>query len=171
MRVDKRAARYVPQFVYGAFDGIVTTFAVVAAGAGAGLDARIIVILGLANLIADGFSMGASAYLSQRTESVPHEKHPMKVGIATFSAFVVVGFLPVFPYLVGLLVPGTAEDQLFVVACVVAALAFILVGYGKAYKAGKRAAFISIAETLVLGIVAAALAYLLGDVLARLFGA
>ena len=44
--------------VYGANDGIITTFAVVSAVAGAGLDPKIIIILGLANLIADGFSMG-----------------------------------------------------------------------------------------------------------------
>ena len=55
--------------VYGAIDGIVTTFAVVAGVAGAGLGARIIVILGLANLGADGFSMAASNFLGTRTEN------------------------------------------------------------------------------------------------------
>lgn len=55
--------------VYGAVDGIVTTFAVVAGVAGAGLGTRIIVILGLANLGADGFSMAASNYLGTRTEN------------------------------------------------------------------------------------------------------
>lgn len=53
--------RYISEFVYGAVDGTVTTFAVVAASAGAGISSVVILILGIANLIADGFSMGASA--------------------------------------------------------------------------------------------------------------
>lgn len=56
-------------FVYGAIDGIVTTFAVVAGVAGAGLAMRVIFILGLANLGADGFSMAISNYLGTRTET------------------------------------------------------------------------------------------------------
>lgn len=59
---------YVADFVYGANDGIVTTFAVVAGATGALLSPGIIIILGIANLIADGFSMGASSFLSLRSE-------------------------------------------------------------------------------------------------------
>ena len=58
---------YLPDFVYGANDGIVTTFAVVAGAAGASLSPGVIIILGLANLLADGFSMGASNFLSLRS--------------------------------------------------------------------------------------------------------
>ena len=60
--------RYIPEFVYGAVDGTVTTFAVVAASAGAGISSSLILILGIANLIADGFSMGSSAYLAASAE-------------------------------------------------------------------------------------------------------
>ena len=58
------AGHYLPDLVYGANDGIITTFAVVSGVVGASLSERVIVILGLANLIADGFSMGASNYLA-----------------------------------------------------------------------------------------------------------
>jgi VIT1/CCC1 family predicted Fe2+/Mn2+ transporter len=61
------AGSYIAEIVYGANDGIVTTFAVVAGVAGAALDPAIVLILGTANLLADGFSMGASNYLSQRS--------------------------------------------------------------------------------------------------------
>lgn len=54
--------------VYGANDGIVTTFAVVAGVAGAGLSPSIVLILGVANLIADGISMGVGDYLGERSE-------------------------------------------------------------------------------------------------------
>jgi VIT1/CCC1 family predicted Fe2+/Mn2+ transporter len=59
---------YLRDFVYGAIDGTVTTFAVVAGVAGAGLDTPIVVILGAANLVADGFSMAISNYLGARAE-------------------------------------------------------------------------------------------------------
>ena len=48
---------YLGEFVYGGIDGCVTTFAVVAGAAGAHLDAKVTLILGLANLFADGFAM------------------------------------------------------------------------------------------------------------------
>lgn len=54
--------------VYGAIDGAVTTFAIVAGVAGAGLSPFIIVILGLANVLADGFSMAAAAYSGTKAE-------------------------------------------------------------------------------------------------------
>jgi len=60
---------YLRDFVYGAIDGIVTTFAVVAGVAGAGLDDRVVIILGAANLVADGFSMAMSNLLGSRAEA------------------------------------------------------------------------------------------------------
>ena len=60
---------YLGDLIYGANDGIVTTFAVVAGVTGAGLSPRIVLILGLSNLLADGFSMGASNYLAIRSRS------------------------------------------------------------------------------------------------------
>lgn len=59
---------YLRDFVYGAIDGIVTTFAVVSGVAGAGLDSGIVIVLGIANLLGDGFSMAASNYLGIRAE-------------------------------------------------------------------------------------------------------
>ena len=65
---------YLRDFVYGAIDGTVTTFAVVSGVAGAGLDAKIVIVLGAANLLADGFSMAASNYLGTRTEDQLRQK-------------------------------------------------------------------------------------------------
>lgn len=62
------AESHLRDFVYGAVDGTVTTFAVVAGVAGAGLDTVIVFVLGLANLIADGFSMAVGNYLGVRSE-------------------------------------------------------------------------------------------------------
>src|SRR3990167_10390265 len=59
---------FIQDVVYGGNDGIVTTFAVVAGTMGAGLPRYIVIILGLANLLADGISMATGAYLSMRSE-------------------------------------------------------------------------------------------------------
>lgn len=66
---------YLREFVYGGIDGAVTTFAVVAGGFGANLDPGILLILGFANLFADGFSMSVGAYLSAKSEQENYTKH------------------------------------------------------------------------------------------------
>jgi hypothetical protein len=84
--------RYVKDIIYGANDGIITTFAVVSGVTGAALSANIILILGIANLLADGFSMGASNYLSMRSGEEPEpgdedaDESPFRHGLATFAA-------------------------------------------------------------------------------------
>jgi VIT1/CCC1 family predicted Fe2+/Mn2+ transporter len=65
---------YLHDFIYGAIDGAVTTFAVVAGVQGANLDETIVIILGVANLIADGFSMAVSNYLGSRAERQRRER-------------------------------------------------------------------------------------------------
>jgi len=65
---------YLKDFIYGAIDGAVTTFAVVAGVAGAGLSSGIIIILGFANLLADGFSMAISNYLGTKAENELRDK-------------------------------------------------------------------------------------------------
>lgn len=78
---------YLRDFVYGGIDGAVTTFAVVSGVAGAGLSSGVVIVLGLANLVGDGFSMAASNYLgskadlqlleqARKTEQLHIEKYP-----------------------------------------------------------------------------------------------
>lgn len=67
---------YLGEFIYGAIDGTITTFAVVAGATGASLSPAIVVILGFANLAADAFSMACSNFLSERAERdyILHER-------------------------------------------------------------------------------------------------
>jgi len=58
---------YLPDFIYGGIDGSVTTFAIVAGVIGASLSPTIVLILGFANLFADGFSMAVGNYLSTKS--------------------------------------------------------------------------------------------------------
>jgi len=100
------AQHYLKDLIYGANDGIITTFAVVAGVAGAQLDPRIVLVLGFANLFADGFSMGASNFLSIRSDEAVRqasgrtvlEPFPFRHSLATFSAFLVAGIIPLVSY-------------------------------------------------------------------------
>lgn len=164
--------RYISEFVYGAVDGTVTTFAVVAASAGAGISSAVILILGVANLIADGFSMGSSAYLAASAE---HEEpardtqkraSPKIIGAVTFLAFVAVGSVPVLPYLIDVVAGSKAPSTtLFYVSSTLTAVAFLTIGFIKG-KVGNQSPWREATVTLLLGAVAAGLAYFAGDVLA-----
>lgn len=71
---EKKELGFLPEFIYGGIDGAVTTFAVVAGVAGASLSSGVVLVLGFANLIADGFSMAISNYLSTKAENEYIEK-------------------------------------------------------------------------------------------------
>jgi vacuolar iron transporter family protein len=59
---------YLRDWIYGGIDGTVTTFAIVAGVVGADLPGKVVLVLGLANLIADGFAMGAGNYSATKAE-------------------------------------------------------------------------------------------------------
>lgn len=65
---------YIHDIVYGANDGIVTTFAVVSGVAGAELSAAVVIILGFANVLADALSMGLGNYLSLRSKEDNYQR-------------------------------------------------------------------------------------------------
>jgi len=54
--------------VFGGIDGTVTTFAIVSGVTGAGMPYGVILILGIANLLADGFSMAVGNYSATKSE-------------------------------------------------------------------------------------------------------
>ena len=100
------ARHYIRDVIYGANDGIITTFAVVAGVAGGALSPKAVLIIGTANLLADGLSMGVGNYLSIRShesaraaQGLPEEEAaPERHGTATFVAFAIAGALPLAPY-------------------------------------------------------------------------
>jgi len=157
--------------VYGANDGIVTTFAVVAGVAGANLSPSIVLILGIANMLADGLSMGLGDYLGERSEqrlrqhtSQDHKTEGLwRTGLMTFIAFVVAGAFPLLPYLFRFLGAPIALDNQFYysIICTVGVLFGVgslrtIVTKGKWWQNGL--------EMLFVGSIAAAVAYIFGDV-------
>ncbi len=164
----KNTKKYLPDFVFGSIDGLVTTFAVVSGVVGAALSVKIVLILGLANLLADGFSMGVSNYLSKKTEFSLNQNEnlsPTLSGLATFVAFLIVGFVP----LIAFFIMDSKNPNIFMAASILTGLAFFGVGYLKGYIS-KINKIVSAIETLLIGAVAAGIAYYVGDFLSLIIG-
>ncbi len=75
-----RVGKFIGDLVFGANDGIITTFAIVAAAVGASLSPFVIIILGFANLFADGLSMGIGNYLGKKSEGEYQKRQREKEG-------------------------------------------------------------------------------------------
>ncbi|MGB5865796.1 MAG: VIT1/CCC1 transporter family protein [Sulfitobacter sp.] len=209
---------HLKDMIYGGIDGAVTTFAIVAGVEGAGLPHTIIVALGLANILADGFSMAASNYsgtkaelddrkriieteerhitehpegereelrqilqlrglsgdvLDEATQAIAMQRdkwinimltdeygltrdnpNPLRAAITTFGAFLVAGAVPLFPFVLGL-------PNAFATSILATMLTFFMIGAGKSrWSLAKW--WWSGAETLLIGGVAALLAYGVG---------
>ncbi|PRY07285.1 VIT1/CCC1 family predicted Fe2+/Mn2+ transporter [Pontibacter ummariensis] len=218
---------YLKDFVYGAVDGTVTTFAVVSGVAGAGLAPKVILVMGLANLLADGFSMAVSNFLGVRAEKQQVEKaraeellhiavypegeaeevrqifankgftgevleqivriitsskkqwadtmlqeeyaypleraNPWKAALSTFTSFITMGLVPVFPFVWNFLVSNQFRDP-FLWSCLCTLVAFFFIGAIKSRFISKSW-YLSGLETLVLGGAAATLAFFAGNLL------
>lgn len=216
---------YLRDWVYGGLDGAITTFAIVAGAVGAGLAPRVVVILGIASVVADGFSMAAGNYTGTKTETdelkrlraIEHKhievepdgereelrqilkakgldgdilegaveaitsdrdrwvdtmlteeyglsltpRDPVPAAIRTFVAFGLCGAVPLIPFLAGV-------PYAFVLASLLTAIVFAAIGSIKSQWSLARW-WASALETLIIGTIAAAAAYLIGDVLARLW--
>jgi VIT1/CCC1 family predicted Fe2+/Mn2+ transporter len=163
---------YIRELVYGANDGIITTFAVVAGVAGGGLPLPAVLIIGAANLLADGLSMGVGSYLAIRahesvleSQALPEqESRPVRHGATTFGAFVVAGFIPLIPYTI----PPLPWSR-FATSIALTLLALFTIGAlrsmisnGRWWRAGL--------EMLTLGAIVAGVAYASGSVVAALVG-
>jgi VIT1/CCC1 family predicted Fe2+/Mn2+ transporter len=161
-------AHHIGDLVFGANDGIVTTFAVVSGAAGASLSPRVAIILGIANLLADGFAMGAGNYLGMLSEQdyqrsvngVVNEGkiHALGHGAAIFVAFVLAGSVPLLPFA---FVDG---QHTFLTSCIATGAALFFVGSLRTLVTRARW-FVSGLEMLLVGSLAAAAAYVAGHLL------
>jgi vacuolar iron transporter family protein len=169
--------KYLPDFVYGGIDGAITTFAIVAGVVGASLSYSIVLILGFANLLADGFSMAVSNYLSTKSQNElfikhkhthQHKKNPKKSAIATFISFLFIGFIPLLSFVFAPLSPTLSANK-FTYSIVLTGISFIIIGAIRGSVANKSKIKSSI-ETLLIGGIAALIAFLVGYLLRGLTG-
>jgi len=217
---------YLRDWIYGGIDGSVTTLAVVTGVAGAQLSYWVILVLGLANLFADGFSMAASNYLGTKAElddwrrlehiehrhielepegereevrqiferkgfegndlerivelvtsnrerwvqtmlmdeyGLPHSvRSPWVAAVSTFTAFLICGLIPLLPYL------SRTNNSLFV-SVALTGIVFFAIGSIKS-RWSTSSWWYSGLITLLVGGIAASLAYAVGIVLGRFGG-
>ena len=227
--IEQRLARgprhnYLRDWIYGGIDGSVTTFAVVSGVSGARLSSWVILVMGFANLFADGFSMAASNYLGTKAESedlqrleavenrhidmfpegeteevrqifqqkgfvgedlgrivqlitadrgrwvrtmlteeygLPYEvRSPWIAALSTFGAFLVCGLIPLLPYLFKL-------EQAFGFSLVATGAIFFAIGSAKS-RWSTASWLRSGSVTLLVGVIAAGLAYAAGVILRML---
>ena len=164
------ARHYIRDLIYGANDGIITTFAVVAGVAGGGISSAAVLIVGAANLAADGLSMGVGNYLAIRAyESAreaqglsEEEAHPTRHGMATWLAFVAAGAIPLVPYLLPL-----TSDARFATSTVLTFAALFSIGAARATITTGRW-WITGLEMFGLGVIVAAAGYAAGAIVAGL---
>ena len=161
----ERLRHTLGDIVYGANDGIVTTFTVVAGVEGAKLKPLVIIIIGIVNLLADGFSMGASRYLSQRATDAaqsisPSLAGPLYHGAVTFFAFVICGSVPLLSFILPL-----SKSHHFLISTIMTGLTLFIVGSLRVLVT-KKGALRGGLEMLMVGGLAALLAYTVGDILA-----
>lgn len=168
--VSATARHYIRDLVFGANDGIITTFAVVSGATAGALSYTTVLIIGAANLAADGMSMGVGNLLAIRAhervraaDNLPEEEaYPWKHGTATLLAFVGAGAVPLLPFLF----PGANGGQ----APWSTALTFVAlfaVGAARATLTSERWWKAGL-ETLSLGALVAAAAYGAGALIASL---
>lgn len=160
LTLNRLARHYLPDLVYGANDGIITTFAVVTGVVGASLSETVIVILGFANLVADGFSMGASNYLARRSAAEAVDRsdraEAARHGLATILGFLVAGVIPLVAYIV-----PVSDGAQFPLAIGLTGVALFVVGASRSFVT-KLGFLRSGVEMLLVGSLAATVAYGIG---------
>ncbi len=158
--------KYLPEVVYGSIDGTVTTFAIIAGAAGAGFPPAVMLVLGVSNVLADAWSMASSNYLSAKSESQrdgdDHSHHnALSSAAATFASFVLVGCIPLLSYIASFAF-GIGQGHEFVSSIILTGAAFIFIGTMRGRVAGVSVVRAAV-ETLVIGAVAASVAYFVGS--------
>ena len=166
------ARHYIRDIIYAANDGIITTFAVVAGVRGADLSASIVLVLGFANLAADGLSMAIGNYLGIKSERAtemrdvyeewPETVHAAKHGAVTWSAFLCAGVVPLLPFFL-----GQEVDRAFWLSLALTAATLFAVGALRTLVT-RRPLWRSGFEMLSIGGLAGAAAFTVGWLIERM---
>jgi vacuolar iron transporter family protein len=155
--------KYLADAVLSASDGIVTTFAVVAGSGGASLSREVVLILGFANLFADGFSMASGNYMAIKSEEEYEESkgkdgklegNPIKHAIVSFFSFNVAGLIPLVPFLF-------KTEHSYAASTTLVGISLFMVGFMKSFYT-KHSFLKSGVLTLFVGGFAAFVAYAVG---------
>lgn len=151
--------QYLSEIVYGGIDGVITTFSIVAGSTGGELLRNVIVILGLSNVLSDGYSMGVSRFISSETEitqGVLENKNAFISGIITFISFIIVGITPILPFFV---YDGECAKK---ISLLIASTVFFGIGALKGFILNQNILYNGV-EVLMVGLSAALISYYVGN--------
>jgi vacuolar iron transporter family protein len=158
--------KYISEIVYGGNDGIITTLATVAGFTGAyggnllgQAGPKILLLFAIANLFADGASMGVGSLLSNLAQDdvqkSPHTSQTYKRAGATILSFVLFGSFPILPYIFGL------YDYTFSLAMLSTVFAMVLLALTR-YWLTQKHLFKTLVQNLSLGLLASSIAFFVG---------
>lgn len=171
IKLFRKNPEYLRSAVFGANDGLVTTFAVVAGAAGAGLSPSVVVILGCSNVLADGISMALGDLLGERSERKLDKHEALEgpvwhTGAITFLFFFLAGLLPLLPYLWSIACGETcsslSQPQYFWTSLMTTLVAMFTIGSARSLVT-RDSWFKNGLEMLAVGSFAAAVAYFAGS--------
>lgn len=162
--------KYLPAFVYGGSDGAVSYFTLMAGAFGAGLSIRMLIAIGVSNVIADAFSMATADYLSEDSKVGATRKEELKSAVVTFIAFAILGCFPLAPslYAYYTLAPdATLPLSMFLLSTFLTMTGFTYIGYLRG-RILKRNIINTIVQSIIICSVSAGVAYFVGEHLSRL---
>ncbi len=169
IKLFRKNPEYLRSAVFGANDGLVTTFAVVAGASGAGLAPAVIIILGGSNVLADGISMALGDLLGERSERKLDPQEAIEfpawhTGAITFLFFFLAGLLPLLPYFWAVMCQEclvTSKPDNFTFSLITTLLAMFIIGSARSLVT--RDSWLKNGlEMLTVGAFAAMVAYFAG---------
>ena len=151
--------KYIDEIIYGGMDGILTTVSIISGVYGSNINVVYAFILGIANLLADGFSMGISRYLSLSRKQ--NNMNAIIRGLYTFLSFCILGGIPVLSLY--FCIDSVDSESRFcnsasILFLFVTTLCFVLIGYIKALYMTKTY-MKTITETLMIGFIGVYISY------------
>lgn len=151
--------KYIDEIIYGGMDGILTTVSIISGVYGSNINVVYAFILGIANLLADGFSMGISRYLSLSRKQ--NNINAIIRGLYTFLSFCILGGIPVLSLY--FCIDSVDPESRFcngasILFLFVTTLCFVLIGYIKALYMTKTY-MKTITETLMIGFIGVYISY------------
>lgn len=163
--------KYLPSIVYGGSDGAVSYFTLMAGAYGAGLSIKMLIAIGVSNVVADAFSMATANYLSEDSRTGMNQKEELMSGFLTFISFVLIGCFPLAPsiYAYYVLPPdATLPLSMFILSSGLTLIGFTYIGYLRG-KILKRKLLGTIIQSVVICTLSASVAYFLGEQLVKIF--
>ena len=153
---------FIKDIVLAGNDGLITTFAIVAGSMGASFSTATVIVLGFANLFADGLSMSTGTYLGTKSEEFSKNPEncgtlPLKAGLVSFAAFSIAGLFPLIPFIFSL-------PQPFLLSGILVFLSLSVIGVFRGIVS-KQNILRTTLENLLIGGLATTVAFLVGGIL------